>query len=164
MLPTVEHPGDFPAVELGDALDHAKQEAINQIVSQIMDTFIYKGFTPEQIFDAFAEYIGKKLNNRPAVGLMEEVVQSFQDLEQEVKTYERIAGRRSQVPKSIEDLENPPLKDIRQEHESFLSELEALAVEAIASNDWGAFCVHLSDFQRERLTALGQEEPSDSPD
>jgi hypothetical protein len=158
MLPTVDNPGDFPAVELGDALECLKQQAVNQIVSQIMDIFIYKGFTPTQVFDAFAEYIAKKLNNRPAVGLMEEIAQSFHNFEQEIKTYERIAGRRSQVPKNIEGLENPPLEDIRQEHESFLSELEAAAVHAIASNDWSAFYTRVGDFQGK------QEEPSDSPD
>jgi hypothetical protein len=157
MLPTVDNPGDFPAVELGDALERLKQEAINQIVSQIMDTFIYKGFTPEQVFDAFAEYIAKKLNNRPAVGLMEEIVQSFQNFDEEVKSYERIAGRRSQVPKSIEDLENPPLESIRLDHESFLSELEAEAVHAIASNDWAAFYNRVGDFQAK------QEESDGSP-
>ena len=47
--------------------------------------------------------------------------------------------------------ENPPdpLEDIRQEHEGFLSELEGLAVEAIAINDWSAFYAHVVDFQNE---------------
>jgi hypothetical protein len=45
---------------------------------------------------------------------------------------------------SIEDLE-----EIRQEHESWLAELEGLAVEAIASNDWTALYTHLVDFQNE---------------
>jgi hypothetical protein len=54
---------------------------------------------------------------------------------------------------SIEDLE-----EIRQEHESWLGELEGLAVEAIcasqqrfaiAKNNWDAFYAHVVDFQNE---------------
>ena len=41
------------------------------------------------------------------------------------------------------------LEEIRQEHESWLVELEGLAVEAIASNDWDAFYAHVVDFQNE---------------
>jgi hypothetical protein len=42
--------------------------------------------------------------------------------------------------------ENPsdPLEDIRQEHEGFLSELEGLAVEAIATNDWSDVYDHIN--------------------
>jgi len=36
-----------------------------------------------------------------------------------------------------------PPEAIRQEHEGFLSQLEALAVEAIATDDWGAFNSHV---------------------
>ena len=43
----------------------------------------------------------------------------------------------------------PDLEAIRQEHESWLAELEGLAVEAIASNNWDAFYQHLIDFQNE---------------
>lgn len=39
------------------------------------------------------------------------------------------------------------LEAIRQEHEPFLTRLEALAVCAIASNDWNDFYKHLIDFQ-----------------
>ncbi len=60
--------------------------------------------------------------------------------------------------------ENPsdPLEDIRQEHEGFLSELEGLAVEAIATNDWTTFYAHIVDFQNEHdlhgeiLIAIGE--------
>ena len=47
--------------------------------------------------------------------------------------------------------ENPPdpLEAIRQEHEGFLSQLEGLAVEAIALNDWTNFYAHVVDFQNE---------------
>lgn len=47
--------------------------------------------------------------------------------------------------------ENPPdlLEEIRQEHEEFLTKLEALAVEAIATNDWNDFYKHLIQFQSE---------------
>jgi len=47
--------------------------------------------------------------------------------------------------------ENPPdrLEDIRQEHEGFLSQLEGLAVEAIATNDWTNFYVHVTSFQND---------------
>lgn len=41
----------------------------------------------------------------------------------------------------------PDLEAIRQEHEDFLTKLEALAVEAIATNDWDAFYQHLIEFQ-----------------
>ena len=43
----------------------------------------------------------------------------------------------------------PDLEPIRQEHESWLAELEGLAVEAIASNNWDAFYAHVVDFQNE---------------
>jgi hypothetical protein len=45
--------------------------------------------------------------------------------------------------------EAPDLEAIRQEHETWLNELEGLAVEAIASNDWDAFYAHVVDFQNE---------------
>ena len=41
------------------------------------------------------------------------------------------------------------LEEIRQEHETWLAELEGLAVEAIASNDWDTFYAHIVDFQNE---------------
>jgi hypothetical protein len=47
--------------------------------------------------------------------------------------------------------DQPPDKEaIRQEHEAFLNELEGLAVEAIATNDWTAFYAHVVDFQNEQ--------------
>ncbi len=36
------------------------------------------------------------------------------------------------------------LEDIRQEHESFLAELEALAVKALASGDWSEVYAHIA--------------------
>ena len=45
--------------------------------------------------------------------------------------------------------EAPDLEAIRQEHESWLGELEALVVQAIASNNWDAFYAHLVEFQSE---------------
>ena len=44
---------------------------------------------------------------------------------------------------------NEDLESIRQEHETWLAELEGLAVEAIASNNWDAFYAHVVDFQNE---------------
>jgi hypothetical protein len=41
------------------------------------------------------------------------------------------------------------LEAIRQEHEPFLTQLEALAVQAIATNDWDGFYAHVVDFQNE---------------
>jgi hypothetical protein len=38
-----------------------------------------------------------------------------------------------------------PLEDIRQEHEAFLTQLEALAVEAIVTNDWTPVLEHLNE-------------------
>lgn len=62
---------------------------------------------------------------------------------------------------------NPELAtEIAQEHESWLNELEGLAVEAIATNDWTAFYAHVVDFQNENdlhgeaLIAIGQDEAS----
>jgi hypothetical protein len=43
----------------------------------------------------------------------------------------------------------PDYEFIRQIHESWLAELEGLAVEAIASNNWDAFYAHVVDFQNE---------------
>jgi hypothetical protein len=43
----------------------------------------------------------------------------------------------------------PDLEFIRQLHEPFLVELEGLAVEAIATNNWDAFYAHVVDFQNE---------------
>jgi hypothetical protein len=40
--------------------------------------------------------------------------------------------------------------EIAQEHETWLNELEGLAVEAIATNDWTAFYAHVVDFQNEQ--------------
>jgi hypothetical protein len=37
-----------------------------------------------------------------------------------------------------------PLEAIRQEHEGFLTQLEALAVEAIASSDWSEVYDHIT--------------------
>jgi hypothetical protein len=59
------------------------------------------------------------------------------------------------------------LEAIRQEHEPFLTELEALAVQAIASNNWDPFYAHVVDFQNEydlhgeSVIAIG--EASDRP-
>ena len=52
---------------------------------------------------------------------------------------------RRQIQENLSD----PLEDIRQEHEGFLSQLEGLAVEAIAKNDWTDFYAHLINFQNE---------------
>jgi hypothetical protein len=43
--------------------------------------------------------------------------------------------------------ENPldPLEEIRQEHESWLGQLEGLAVEAIAFGDWTPVLEHISE-------------------
>ncbi len=41
------------------------------------------------------------------------------------------------------------LEELRQQHETWLAELEGLAVEAISSNDWDAFYAHVVDFQNE---------------
>lgn len=42
-----------------------------------------------------------------------------------------------------------PLEEVRAEHEDFLTKLEALAVIAIATNDWNDFYAHLIEFQSE---------------
>jgi hypothetical protein len=58
---------------------------------------------------------------------------------------------------------------ISQQHEAWLNELEGLAIEAIATNDWTGFYTHVVDFQNEHelhgeaLIAIGEDEPSDSP-
>jgi hypothetical protein len=38
-----------------------------------------------------------------------------------------------------------PLEDIRQEHETFLTQLETLAVQAIVTNDWTPVLEHLNE-------------------
>ena len=55
--------------------------------------------------------------------------------------------------------ENPPdpLEEIRQEHEGFLSELEGLAVMAIATGDWSPVRDLINDFK-------DYHNDSDSPD
>ncbi len=42
---------------------------------------------------------------------------------------------------------NEDLEFIRQKHESFLTELEALAVQAIASGDWSQVRDLINDFK-----------------
>ena len=46
--------------------------------------------------------------------------------------------------------ENPPdpLEEIRQLHERFLAELEGLAVEAIATNNWDGLFAHIASFRK----------------
>lgn len=150
MLPIVEHPGDFPVVELGDVLDRAKQQAMNELMAKVLETFLYKGFSMDQILDAIAEFVAKNLNNQDAIHFLEEAVRSFQFLsaDQEVKSYERIGGHSG----------TESLEAIRQEHESFLSRLEALAVEAIASNDWTAFYTRVGDFQSKQEELNGSSD------
>lgn len=64
---------------------------------------------------------------------------------------------------TMNDCIDVDLEAIRQENEPFLSKLEALAVCAIATNNWDAFYQHLIEFQSEHdlhgVTgiALGQE-------
>ena len=43
------------------------------------------------------------------------------------------------VTQRLKETPYDPLEDVRQEHESWLSELEGLAVYALATNDWTAF-------------------------
>jgi uncharacterized protein YqfB (UPF0267 family) len=146
MLPTVERPGDFPVVELGDVLDRAKQEVMNEVMAKVLHTFLYKGFSMEKILDAIAEFVAKNLNNQDAIHFLEGAVRCFQVLsaDQEVKSYRDICGRGHSETESLEG--------IRQEHESFLSELEALAVQAIAMNDWSEFHDHI-DFNAPQVEA-----------
>ena len=49
------------------------------------------------------------------------------------------------------------LEAIRQEHESFLSELEALAIKAIASGDWSRVRDLINDFKDYRDEKAGLE-------
>jgi len=57
------------------------------------------------------------------------------------------------------------LEEIRQEHEAWLAELEGLAVEAIAKNNWDALYTHVVDFQNEHdlhgksVIAIGENRP-----
>jgi len=52
-------------------------------------------------------------------------------------------------PQRLKEIPSDSLEEIRQQYESFLTELEALAVEAIATNDWNDFYRHLIEFQTE---------------
>jgi hypothetical protein len=45
--------------------------------------------------------------------------------------------------------ETPDLEELRQEHETWLNELQGIALEAIASNNWDAFYAHVVDFQNQ---------------
>ena len=56
----------------------------------------------------------------------------------------------------------PDLEELRQEHENFLAELEGLAVQAIASNNWDTFYQHLIDFQNLTVRLLKLEASTDS--
>jgi len=59
----------------------------------------------------------------------------------------------------------PDFEFIRQIHESWLAELEGLAVQAIASNNWDALYTHVVDFQNEHdlhgksVIAIGENRP-----
>ena len=44
-------------------------------------------------------------------------------------------------------MNTPNLEAIRQEHETWLTQLEGLAVQALASNDWEAFNDHINEMQ-----------------
>ena len=43
------------------------------------------------------------------------------------------------------------LDAVRQEHETFLSQLEAYAVIGIATDDWNSFYEHVSAFHRQQV-------------
>ena len=59
----------------------------------------------------------------------------------------------------------PDFEFIRQIHESWLAELEGLAVQAIASNNWDALYTHVVNFQKEydlhgeSVIAIGEDRP-----
>jgi len=48
-------------------------------------------------------------------------------------------------PQHLKEIPSGSLEAIRQEHESWLAELEALAVQAIASADWSPVLEHLNE-------------------
>lgn len=54
-----------------------------------------------------------------------------------------------EATQQLQETPYAPLEDVRQEHESWLAELEGLAVEAIATNDWSDFKTHVVNFQNE---------------
>jgi hypothetical protein len=56
---------------------------------------------------------------------------------------------KKEIQKLKKKTQPAPLEEIRQEHESFLAELEGLAVEALATNNWDAFYAHIVSFQNE---------------
>ncbi len=67
-----------------------------------------------------------------------------------------------------------PLEDIRQEHETFLTQLETLAVQAIVTNDWTPVLEHLNEImawqdgllheaQKQKASADELSTPSASP-
>ncbi len=65
------------------------------------------------------------------------------------------------------NLPDDPLEDVRQEHETWLAELEGLAVEAIATNDWTAFYTHVVEIQNEHelhgeaVISIGEDASAD---
>lgn len=56
-----------------------------------------------------------------------------------------------------------PREDIRQEHESWLAELEGLAVEAIAKGNWEPIYNHIASFPNAEASADELQTPSASP-
>jgi hypothetical protein len=49
------------------------------------------------------------------------------------------------APQHLKEIPSDSLEEIRQQHESFLAELEALAVQAIASANWTPVLEHLNE-------------------
>lgn len=52
---------------------------------------------------------------------------------------------------SFEGISDEYLDSVRQEHESFLSQLESYAVVGIATGDWNSFYEHVSEFHRQQM-------------
>jgi hypothetical protein len=71
------------------------------------------------------------------------------------------------VTQRLKETPYDPLEDVRQEHESWLSELEGLAVYALATNDWTAFYAHVVEFQNEHelhgeaVISIGEDASAD---
>lgn len=60
---------------------------------------------------------------------------------------EALGGFLEDSTQRLKETPYDPLEEIRAEHEDFLTKLEALAVYAIATNDWNDFYAHLIEFQ-----------------
>jgi hypothetical protein len=67
-------------------------------------------------------------------------------------------------PQRLKEIPSDSLEEIRQQHESFLAELEALAVEAIASANWIPVLEHLNEIMAWQDSQLHEAQKASTAD